>query len=585
MSLSSNQSRGTADPVDVEYLNHEPEAAGLGIHMHLDAVDGIARDVIEGFKAIPRRGVEVGGLLLGKVIGWEHPDVWIERYQRLECQHRYGPPFVLDAQDHAALEEAAQRIAGSTELSVVGLYRSHTRPGFQLEESDLELINRYFSDSSDLVLIIRPENTADIDAQFFARDESGEMRPLGNPFPFRGRVLRVADLMLDGDEEEEDPAEATRQTRNAPAENGVAGSRHDSPPESAPAASALPDDRASDNTSEHHPEQVHSEPVPTETPAPRENPAPRQDPAPRQQKMRRLVPDFVPPVEPVEPGGVFSFEPRLAPPTPQFAMEPERSGFREAVAKWWPLAGAILLVCGAMWFLFGANRRAAESAGDIAEYRPVGMYVDPGLQRWRISWNPSATAFRNARSVALFVHDGDAEDRVDLTKQDVSSGAYSWQPKGNDVTFRLETIDTGGRISAESFRVIRPAAAATAPNAPSMPGPKSAAGATSAAPEAVPASPHSAHLVPAKAVHKVPPVIPASIRPRIHGSIPIDVRVRIDARGRVTSAIPAVRQRAGLNSYLASRAVYAAKLWRFTAARENGKAVPSTQTIHFVFEK
>jgi len=238
-----------------------------------------------------------------------------------------------------------------------------------------------------------------------------------------------------------------------------------------------------------------------------------------------------------------------------------------------------------MWFLFGANRRAAESAGDIAEYRPVGMYVDPGLQRWRISWNPSATAFRNARSVALFVHDGDAEDRVDLTKQDVSSGAYSWQPKGNDVTFRLETIDTGGRISAESFRVIRPAAAATAPNAPSMPGPKSAAGATSAAPEAVPASPHSAHLVPAKAVHKVPPVIPASIRPRIHGSIPIDVRVRIDARGRVTSAIPAVRQRAGLNSYLASRAVYAAKLWRFTAARENWKAVPSTQTIHFVFEK
>ena len=80
-------------------------------------------------------------------------------------------------------------------------------------------------------------------------------------------------------------------------------------------------------------------------------------------------------------------------------------------------------------------------------------------------------------------------------------------------------------------------------------------------------------------------MVPASIRPRIHGSIPIDVRVRIDARGRVTSAVPVVKQKAGLNSYLASRAVYAAKLWRFTPARENGKPAPSTQTIHFVFEK
>jgi hypothetical protein len=213
------------------------------------------------------------------------------------------------------------------------------------------------------------------------------------------------------------------------------------------------------------------------------------------------------------------------------------------------------------------------------------MYIDPGPQRWRISWNPSATAFRNARSVALFVHDGDSEDRVDLTKQDVSAGAYSWQPNGNDVTFRLETIDTSGRISAESFRVIRPASGAAPANGASVPAPNSASRASSAAPEAVPAMPASAHLVPAKAVHKVPPVVPASIRPRIHGSIPIDIRVRIDARGRVVSAVPTVKQRSGLNAYLTSRAVYAAKLWRFTPARENGKAASSTQTIHFVFEK
>ena len=67
--------------------------------------------------------------------------------------------------------------------------------------------------------------------------------------------------------------------------------------------------------------------------------------------------------------------------------------------------------------------------------------------------------------------------------------------------------------------------------------------------------------------------MPASVRPRIKGTIPIDVRVHIDDRGRVTSAAPVVKRRTGLDAYLAGRAVEAARLWRFEPARENGKAV------------
>ncbi|HVW86358.1 MAG TPA: energy transducer TonB, partial [Bryobacteraceae bacterium] len=89
----------------------------------------------------------------------------------------------------------------------------------------------------------------------------------------------------------------------------------------------------------------------------------------------------------------------------------------------------------------------------------------------------------------------------------------------------------------------------------------------------------------ARAIHRVPPVVPASIRPRIRGKIPIDVRVHINARGRVTSASPVTRPHGGLESYLAGRAVYAAKLWRFEPVRENGKPVPGTEVIHFEFER
>jgi TonB family protein len=63
------------------------------------------------------------------------------------------------------------------------------------------------------------------------------------------------------------------------------------------------------------------------------------------------------------------------------------------------------------------------------------------------------------------------------------------------------------------------------------------------------------------------------------------VRVHIDEQGRVTSATPVVKPQQGLDSYLSKSAVQAAWLWRFEPARENGKAVPGTQTIHFVFRK
>jgi outer membrane biosynthesis protein TonB len=94
-----------------------------------------------------------------------------------------------------------------------------------------------------------------------------------------------------------------------------------------------------------------------------------------------------------------------------------------------------------------------------------------------------------------------------------------------------------------------------------------------------------ARITQPKPIYKAPPVIAAGIRSRIKSTIAIDVRVQIDARGRVVSAAPVTSQHTGLDKYLAGRAVQAAKLWRFEPARENGKAVAGTQILHFVFDK
>ena len=102
---------------------------------------------------------------------------------------------------------------------------------------------------------------------------------------------------------------------------------------------------------------------------------------------------------------------------------------------------------------------------------------------------------------------------------------------------------------------------------------------------ATPATGATAPFTQPKAIYKAPPVVAAGIRSRIRNTIAIDIRVHIDPHGRVVSAAPVTKQHSGLNQYLAGRAVQAARLWRFEPARENGKAVAGTSTLHFVFEK
>jgi hypothetical protein len=487
---------GTLDLTDIDYSEWNPEGSPVSIHMHLDAVDGILRDLNEGFESL-----EVGGLLLGRVKQGDKPGdrpaVWIDRYERIPCGHKLGPRFLLDAPDHASLEKAANDILAAGELAVVGLYRSHLRDGFDLEDPDFDLIRRYFSDSSDLVLLIKPRSPSDVLARFYVHNTDGGARPAGDPFPFRGRVLN--------------------------------------PPE----------------------------------PVVRERPG-------------RLVPDFAPAAElkiADAPAETPAMPPLLFMPRERDADEDAAPTFGEHIKKWLPLLPALLLAGGAIWwFAESPNHRTtavppANTQGELA--RPLGLAVEPMGPAWQVSWNPNATALHDARSVQLFVRAGDDQNRIDLSPHELASGVYKYEPSGDDVTFRLEVVESSGSISAESFRFVRstPAAAVT-------PAPKAAAPLLSN-----PGHRIEPNRTEPKVIHRAPPVIAAGIRPRLTSPLALDVRVQIDARGRVTSAAPVVKPRKGLDTYLAGTAVKASRLWRFEPARENGKPVAGSQTLHFVFQQ
>jgi hypothetical protein len=572
---------------------------------------------VEGVRVLPRRGVEVGGLLLGQVEPGDRPRVWIDRYQRLECAHRFGPQFALDEDDLRQLEKAAADVYESGQLQVVGFYRSHTHAGFQLEEYDFQLIGRYFSDSSDLILLIKPESMVDIRAQFYARDASGDVRLCGQSFPFRGRVVGslAGDLPMDPDDDPERTTKTIGLAAKEPRGRAIAPS-----PPAAPATELRTPDAPRPEPPRPEPPKE-SEPV-SEIPlngavsnAPEVN-GPASDRAaankpvanapdvkatpdapPHRESFRRLVPDFAPLGEQRHPARAFMNESLAAPAQPALPVreeEPRPSSAGSLLRQWWPLLGAILLVVGAVWLLLPRPARRESPATRVAPetastepgtpVRPLGLYVESSGQNWRISWNPGATAFRGARGVALFVRDGDDQNRIDLSQQDLQSGTYQYPAKGQDVTFRLEVTDTGGHLASESFRLLKiappPGAEKPAIAVENAPVPVEKPPEETAPPAATARNTARPH-----AIRKVPPVVPAGIRPRIKSPIPIDIRVRVDSHGRVTEATPVAKQHSGLETYLAGRAVAAAKQWRFEPARENGRPVPGTETIHFVFER
>jgi hypothetical protein len=172
---------------------HLWEAPGkpVSIYIALDVVDRISQEVLRAFSAVPKRGAEIGGLLLGSVGEGEPLNVRIEDFEAIDCQHKFGPSYILSELDQQNFDEAYLRYlaADDSPLHVVGYFRSHTRDGLSLGAEDVELCRQLFSKTSDVVLLIKPFATRVSMAGFLFK-ESGKFQD--EPyvqFPFRRRDM------------------------------------------------------------------------------------------------------------------------------------------------------------------------------------------------------------------------------------------------------------------------------------------------------------------------------------------------------------------------------------------------------------
>jgi hypothetical protein len=171
------------------YWNWEPEGKPIRIQLSLDVVDRMLATVIDGFGSVPKRGAEVGGLLLGSRSRSDgRLDVTIDGYLPVKCSHRFGPSFVLSPDDMEEFEAAVHQTGG-----VVGFYRSHTRDGLSLGTEDLQYCHQLFNNPDDVMLLVKPSAMKVSKAGFFYY-QAGEIQDRTDlEFPFRRSELETGE--------------------------------------------------------------------------------------------------------------------------------------------------------------------------------------------------------------------------------------------------------------------------------------------------------------------------------------------------------------------------------------------------------
>jgi hypothetical protein len=155
------------------------------VHLSIDVVDRMGADIMRGFGLVPKRGAEVGGVLIGTVTpdntrdspGGDISTIRIDDFEPVPCTYARGPSYLLTGAERELFEEVCQRRGAEA----VGYYRSHTRDGLALQPEDLHLLERHFQ----LALLVKPFATKPGVAGFFVRENGAFPAATPLEFPFR----------------------------------------------------------------------------------------------------------------------------------------------------------------------------------------------------------------------------------------------------------------------------------------------------------------------------------------------------------------------------------------------------------------
>jgi hypothetical protein len=369
----------------------------VAVHLELDVIDQMMPAILRGFGAMPRRGLEVGGILLGTIAPGEPVVVHVTGFEVTPCEHGYGPSFLLSDRDMKAWRHAYSRARPSPEKAAcaVGYFRSHTRDGLALADEDMALMAEFFPPPA-IALLVKPFASKASQAGLFIY-EDGYLRAEESylEFPFRSSELSTAPV---------DPS-ATLILPQREREFAVQPSVEAAVPEvSAEEVSAT---------------------------RPRTLPEPRRTSLTRTWAEDNSAPDFT-------------------------AAEPA-----SADSSWarWPVAiaiGLLLLLMGAAaGFQYALNPQAPQGWFQANPYA-LALSANPVDDNIHLTWNRQARSIRAAKRALLTITDGAAQQHVELPPEQLLHGSLVYRHVSGAVTFKLEVF-LGERSSvAETLQLQLP---------------------------------------------------------------------------------------------------------------------------------
>ncbi|WP_321472564.1 hypothetical protein [uncultured Paludibaculum sp.] len=158
--------------------------------------------VLEGFHILPKRGAEMGGILLGRILSAAPLAIEVTSFVPVPCEYRYGPSYILSDIDRTKLSLALSQFdapptdgaaAHASAVCVVGCFRSCTGRELALDAADQQLMRNFFPDPRQIFLSIHPSSILDCVAWFFHRSNGVLPRlPSQPPEPF-GRYAPAED--------------------------------------------------------------------------------------------------------------------------------------------------------------------------------------------------------------------------------------------------------------------------------------------------------------------------------------------------------------------------------------------------------
>ncbi len=517
--------------------------APVRIHLHLNVVESLGREVRRAFESVPSHSVEIGGILYGRADFATSPVIEIRDFEPFLCEYRADHKFILSDSDSRKLDRllSARRADGPEALAVVGYYRAHIGDGLGLRAEDLALAQAHFCDPANVFLLVKPAADGSASAGFFFWD-NGRIDPEFSflEFPFDARQLTGGRVKPDL------PSIAHDRATTAP----------------------LPESQIHAEHAEHE-----ALPMPAESPAPFQTEGP---PEPRRGRDYTVWFALLLAVLLVVAGvlgyqGYLAWAPksadaqRAAADAPALALQVERKG-TDLRVSWNRSSQAVMQAAGGVLSIRDGDSPQQELKLDADQLRTGSVTYTPatGAVRFRLE----VIAAGNTRTSETVLALSAARPEAPASSQPPAIG-----PSPQSDAAAANSSGSGTALG-EPLRVKMLDAAAQSPAVapPVAPEPKPG-----------PQGPSSALYLPPRPIRQVQPTIPRAVRRLIGSPIEVPVKVWISGTGMVEKA-EAQPTGQPVSSTLVTAAEHAARHWRFAPAVRGTETVPSEMILKFRYQ-